>query len=239
VNVGQHGAREASQHLLERARSTVHRAGGDDLDVSLRPLEGDPAKVLVEASADAVLLVVGTRGRGAIVEAVLGSVAAKCAHHSTVPVAVIGVEGPDAPPTKIVVGLETSEGSRRALRWALAEAALTGAEVHVVHGWQISEPAPDDAGLLEGPVFTGPTRAVLEGIIAEETKDLSDLSPVTLVAESSPPGELLVDRAADADLLVVGSRGHSGLVTLLVGSVSQHCLHHAPCPLIVVAGPHR
>ena len=169
----------------------------------------------------------------------LGSVAAKCAHHSTVPVAVIGIEGPDGPPTSIVVGLETSEGSRRALRWALDEAALTGAEVHAVHGWQISEPAPEDAGLLEGPVFTGPTRAVLEGIIAEETAGRPDLAPVTLVAESSPPGELLVDRASHADLLVVGGRGHSGLVQLLVGSVSQHCLHHAPCPLVIVPGPHH
>jgi len=232
--------RGGSLHLLERARSTVQRVVGEDLEITLQPVVGHAAEALVAASKDAGLLVVGQRGRGAVVGAVLGSVAASCARHSTVPVAIIGLEGPEGPPARLVVGLDTSEGSRRALRWALQESVLSGASVHAVHGWQISEPAPDDAGLLDGPVFTGPTRSLLESIVADESRDRpASLAPVTLDAQSSNPGELLVDRAVGADLLVVGAREHRGLVQLLVGSVSQHCLHHSPCPLVIVPGPHR
>jgi nucleotide-binding universal stress UspA family protein len=137
---------------------------------------------------------------------------------------------------KIVVGIDGSDGSRAALRWAHAEAELRRCPLEVVTAWQFpvmtslpafgAVPPPDD--------LSGEAQASLEAILRDEGVASTDGVPVTAtVAEGSATAALLA-AAADADLLVVGSRGHGGFTGLLLGSVSQQCTSHSPCPVVVV-----
>ena len=137
---------------------------------------------------------------------------------------------------KIVVGVDGSDGSRAALRWAWAEAQAHGAALEVVTAWQYpittslpafgSMPTPDD---LEGEARQAMLAVVAEeGITAE-----AGVTVTTLVAEGTA-AQALLGAAEEADLLVVGSRGHGGFAGLLVGSVSQQCGSHAKVPVVVV-----
>ena len=137
---------------------------------------------------------------------------------------------------KIVVGVDGSDGSRAALRWAWAEAQAHGAALEVVTAWQYpittslpafgSMPTPDD---LEGEARQAMLAVVAEeGITAE-----AGVTVTTLVAEGTA-AQALLGAAEEADLLVVGSRGHGGFAGLLVGSVSQQCVSHAKVPVVVV-----
>ena len=137
---------------------------------------------------------------------------------------------------KIVVGVDGSVGARAALRWAYEEARVHGAALEVVVAWQYpittslpafgSMPTPDD---LEGEA-----REAMLAVIAEEgiTPD-AGVTVTTLVAEGTG-AQALLEAAAKADLLVVGSRGHGGFTGLVLGSVSQQCVNHATVPVVVV-----
>jgi nucleotide-binding universal stress UspA family protein len=138
--------------------------------------------------------------------------------------------------SKIVVGVDGSPGSRAALRWAHDEARLRAADLVVVNVWQYpmmtslpafgAMPPPDDLG-------TEAQAALLKTLSDEGVDATGDLPVTTVVAEGAPAAALL-EAAADADLLVVGSRGHGGFTGLLLGSVSQQCASHAVCPVVVV-----
>lgn len=139
---------------------------------------------------------------------------------------------------KIVVAVDGSTGSRIALRWAYAEAQLRSARLEAVIVWQYpvttsipafgAMPTPEDIGAS--------TRTELLDVLDDEGVSADGPVPVSiLVAEGAPAHELL-RAAADAALLVVGSRGHGGFAGLLLGSVSQQCVTHAPCPVVVVPG---
>jgi nucleotide-binding universal stress UspA family protein len=135
----------------------------------------------------------------------------------------------------IVVGVDGSSGARAALRYALDEARLRGTGVRVVAAWHL--PAAAYAGGY------GPGDAELEQEARDhlnaalDEADVTDVDTDTVVREGNP-ASVLLEEAHDADLLVVGSRGLGGFRGLLLGSVSQQCDHHAPCPLMIVP-PHR
>jgi nucleotide-binding universal stress UspA family protein len=159
--------------------------------------------------------------------------------------ATAGSSRPDAlnPGSKnlVVVGVDHSPGARVALAFAADEARLRGAKLRAVHAWQYSYIGSTD---LEGAI---PTTAAdlhklqaaaeesLEGSIAEALPR-SDLEIEQRVVEGAPAA-VLVEASRDADLLVVGSRGHGGFAQLLLGSVSQQCAHHAECPVVIVRSP--
>jgi nucleotide-binding universal stress UspA family protein len=138
----------------------------------------------------------------------------------------------------IVVGIDGSEAAGDALRWALAEARLRGAAVRAVHVWAI--PAA-----VVGPAFVAPVSidivpelrdsadALLKRVVGEALGDATDVDVERVVAEGAPTA-ILVEEAESAELLVVGSRGLGGFRGLLLGSVSQQCAHHAPCPVVIV-----
>ena len=137
---------------------------------------------------------------------------------------------------KIVVGVDGSAGSRDALRWAFAEAKLRGASLEVVIVWQypITSSLPTFGAMITPQDFATDARTELLAIIAAEGVSAEAPIPVsTLVAEGNAARALL-DASEDADLLVVGSRGHGGFTGVLVGSVSQQCVNHAKCPVVVV-----
>jgi len=134
---------------------------------------------------------------------------------------------------RIVVGVDGSPSSKAALAWAIGQAKLTGAAVEAVTAWDY-------------PATYGYAAAVVdvdwEGLAAQVLRDaVAEVAPDTAAAirqrvSEGNAAQVLLDASAGADLLVVGSRGHGGFVEALLGSVSQHMVHHAACPVVVVRG---
>ena len=140
----------------------------------------------------------------------------------------------------IVVGVDGSESSQRALAWAVEEGRHRGATVEAVHVWQLPV-------LMGTPFGTVPVDVDADGAAAQvkldEIVDAVDASglpaPVERTFTTGSPASRLLEVAAerDADLVVVGSRGHGGFTGLLLGSVSQQVTHHARCPVVII--PHE
>jgi len=139
---------------------------------------------------------------------------------------------------RIVVGVDGSEGSLQALRFAAEEARFRNGQLETVAVWEYP------AGLYAGEGWAVATTEALDQARVHAERSLAaavdGLGPALegvrveqRVIEGRPAAALL-KQAEGADLLVVGSRGHSGFVGLLLGSVSQQCAHHAPCPVVIV-----
>jgi nucleotide-binding universal stress UspA family protein len=145
-----------------------------------------------------------------------------------------------AKPTRaIVVGIDGSEESTAALRFALEEAALRGSEIRAVAAWDIPAGAYGygDGLVLSPPDFDELARdAQGRAQAALASVDIPAGVDVKLVAREGHAADVLVQEAEGAELLVVGSRGLGGFKGLLLGSVSHHCVHHAACPVVVVKG---
>ena len=130
--------------------------------------------------------------------------------------------------TPIVVGMDGSAGSIDALRWAVAYAECRGAPVEAHMAWQFPEVysyMPRD--------YEAESRDTLKAAI-EEALDPNRRSLVTGRVSPGRPGHVLVEASKHALLLVVGSHGHSGVIGRLIGSVSEHCVYRAECPVVVV-----
>jgi nucleotide-binding universal stress UspA family protein len=140
--------------------------------------------------------------------------------------------GDDQPP-RIVVGVDGSEVSKTALRWAARQAGYTGATLEAVIGWEYpafygwAPAVPDDVD-LGGLAEHALTEAIDEVFGPERPPRL-----VTRVV-CRHPALALVEASEGADLLVVGSRGYGALADALLGSVSTYCVHHARCPVMVI-----
>ena len=139
----------------------------------------------------------------------------------------------------IVVGVDQSEGARAALRFALEEARLRQARLRVVHAWQF--------GYIGAPGFEGSLPAVggdlaefheaAEAALDETLRGVvADGVAIERRVDQGAAAPVLIEESRDADLLVVGSRGHGGFAQLLLGSVSQQCAQHAFCPVVIVRG---
>ena len=139
----------------------------------------------------------------------------------------------------IVVGVDGSDISRKALDWAYEEAAHHGASLTVVTTWH--PPAmpmtPPYGNLPPEDYGDQPRKEALE-LLDRFTSELVPKDPVvdirTSVEEGKNPSKVLIERSKEADLVVVGSRGHGGFAGMLLGSVSQHLVAHAECPVVVV-----
>lgn len=134
---------------------------------------------------------------------------------------------------KIVVGVDGSNSSRNALRWAASEAEKSGDSLQVVMTWY--NPYPEMWIPRLGPATDplGLTRRGLERLV-EGTLGKHPAVKVEATAVEGPAASVLVEASKDADLLVVGSRGLGGFAGVLLGSVSLHCVSHASCPVVVV-----
>jgi nucleotide-binding universal stress UspA family protein len=138
----------------------------------------------------------------------------------------------DAQQPVIVVGVDGSPCSLEALRWAARQAELTGAELHAVMAWSL----PEIYGYVPRD-FGGETREALARAV-EQALGPQPRIPVVCQAVEGHPAEALIDASRDAQLLVVGSHGHGSFRGMLLGSVSQHCVGHAHCPVLVMREPH-
>jgi len=140
---------------------------------------------------------------------------------------------------KIVVGVDGSDASIAALRWAIDTAAQTGAEVEAVHVFEIGLAWIDgyqpDIGRWIAEAADAAAKA-LEETVGKASTEHPEVQVARVVLEG-PTARTLLAHAVDADLLVVGTRGRGGLPGLLLGSVSTQCTHHAPCPVVVVPPP--
>jgi nucleotide-binding universal stress UspA family protein len=137
---------------------------------------------------------------------------------------------------RIVVGIDGSDQSKEALRWALDEARLRGASLEVVYAWTM--PVYVGYGAAAGAVMDPAelreaAQEKIETTVEEVVGGKSDVK-IERKAVEGLAAAALVDEADGADLLVVGSRGHGGFAGLLLGSVSQQCSQHAPCPVVIV-----
>jgi nucleotide-binding universal stress UspA family protein len=143
----------------------------------------------------------------------------------------------------IVVGVDHSPGAKAALVFAEEEARLRGASLRAVHAWQYGYIGytgfEGGTALLGGDIedLHEAAEAALEASVREALPD-SDVE-IERRAIQGVPASVLVDESRDADLLVVGSRGHGGFAQLLLGSVSQQCAHHSECPVVIVHGKRR
>jgi nucleotide-binding universal stress UspA family protein len=164
---------------------------------------------------------------------------------------------------KIVVGVDASPGAQRALAWAADEARLRLAAlqvVHAYHGQALAAPLyfPSQEALPGRAVAAGETppeeepvealeqRAEFQAAVRRQAEDLLEnllhelgeavegIDVQRTVVEDRNPAEALVELSADADMLVVGSRGRGGFSRLLLGSVSHAAVLHAPCPVVVI-----
>ena len=246
---------EDDAKLAEGARARLaaairETAGARAPEIEPVVVEGDPAQALCERAEKAELLVVGSRGRGIFARLALGSVSSKCAHHSPRPVAIVpapdrGDQAMRAPVGRIVVGVDGSPGSLRALRWALDEGAARRAVVQVVTVWRAILVDEDTATELLNfstlaqyeQASAETARKQLEHAIDEAVAG-SSLAPepaaVEPVAVEGDAAETLCRYAAEADLLVVGARGRGTFAELSLGSVSSKCAHHSPRPVVIV-----
>ena len=135
---------------------------------------------------------------------------------------------------RIVVGVDGSEPSKTALRWAARQAELTGSDLEVVMVWKephatygIAPASPPELDMATA------TERRLEQLV-ENVLGGTGGAGIALYTAAGPVAQTLLREAKGEDLLVVGSRGHKALVGMLLGSVSEHCATHAHCPVVVV-----
>lgn len=222
-------------------REAVQAAAGVAADVADRchiPVtaavgHGGPAEVLLEASTDAAMLVIGSRGRGGFARLLLGSTSTQCATHATVPVMVVPADVEVAAVETMVVGFDGSPNAMTALRWAI-RFALPGTTIVVVWVWDATPLAVGadafffpDASDLAAERFNH----LVEGVEADNPR--SDISIVREFVRGTPRSAI-ADHAAAADLVVVGARGHGAVGAALLGSVSTWLLHHVHRPIAVI-----
>jgi nucleotide-binding universal stress UspA family protein len=233
--------RGMAQTVINDAVARANRLG-PELRVTAAVNTGSAAKFLIDASARADTVVVGTAGRRGMARVMLGSTAAQVAAHSQCPVVVVRQAPPMAASTdrRVIVGIDGAGVCHDAVGYAFAQASSRGAALTVVHGWWL-----EYAGDVFAVPYTGGEHEELEmsqrALVSEAIAGWSEKYPDVEVRQQivrAEPVELLTKDSAGADLLVVGSRGRGGFSGLLLGSVSRHVLQLADCPVAVVRTRH-
>lgn len=225
--------RRDAEQVVAQAEARA-RAHDPSVRVSAQVVDGGPSAVLIAESRRAAMVVIGHRGLGGFAGLLLGSVAVQVAAHAASPVVVArGTVGRDGP---VVVGVDGSPTSTRAIAFAADQAARRQTSLLAVHAWT-------------APVSTGPTDLLplvtdVERIEAQEARALAE--SVAGIAGAHPdlrveqqllqghPARVLTELSGGAQLVVAGSRGRGGFTGLLLGSISQALIHHADCPVAVI-----
>lgn len=205
---------------------------------------GDPAAQLISLSRAAILTVVGASGHGGFSATLLGSVAMALITHGDAPVAVVrpGADGRVPRVGAVVVGVDGSECSVDAVAWAFDEASRRRAPLVAVHSWTFyaSSLAPLPAS-LESQRDLAAQVVAERAVIAERLAGWQEKYPdveVRRITKIGHPADELIDVARDAQLIVVGSRGHGERTGAWFDSVTRTLIHHAQCPVLVARHRH-
>ncbi|MGW3989189.1 universal stress protein [Streptomyces sp. NPDC004830] len=228
------------RELLDGTMAMAERRARDvapHADITRDVTLGHPMEVLEIASRTASLVVVGSRGLGAVGGLLLGSTSAHLAAHSSCPLLV--VRGRPNPAGPLLLAVDEAPASADAVRFAFTEASLRGTGLTVLHVCRAGDPGAYD-GPADPPFVTyDATRLrhkaehLIDAVLAGQTERYPNVEvrrqPVVGRVRHS-----VVEASARAQLVVVGARGHGNLTGQLLGSVSQAVLHHAHCPVVVV-----
>ncbi|MEU8606478.1 universal stress protein [Actinoplanes sp. NPDC048791] len=218
-------------------RAVAERVQAPDLAVTSEVRYGHPVPELIRAAGPDALLVVGSRGRGSITGSMLGSVSQSCVQYADSTVVVVRGHRRAAPARRVVVGVDGSDASVRALRFAAHAAAARHASLQVVHAWTapylgfagrsgaLPQEALDEIAVRAGDIL----RESMRRASVDSTR-----SDVEMWLAEGASNLMLLQAAAQADLLVVGSRGYGGWKGLLLGSVSTQSVTQSPCPVAVI-----
>lgn len=234
--------RRAADRIARRGAAQMRRLH-PDLDVRELGAVGSPAAELVAMSQSAELVVVGRRAAAARADTSMGSVSFALGMHARCPVVVVqGTAGVVGPAHPVVVGVDASRPSVRALQFAASAAAATAAELVVVSAWSGPRQEPwmadlfADSGAAAARLSDGDSGRAAASI-REAIALVDGWHPEVHVIARAPQGpaqEVLLQEASGAGLLVVGSRGQGGFAGLELGSVSRSLLRGADLPVAVV-----
>ena len=213
------------------------RSFGLDIEVGGETVLGAPTYALVGAAQPDDTIVIGATSHPGRLTEVLGSVATVVSHRAHCAVVVVhGTDRKDANVGRIAVGIDGSQCSEEALRWAIEEALRCDAELILVHGWTYPYQGPK-TGITEA---RDDMKLDAMRTLEASARLVRDHAPTlrchSIISEESP-AKAIIDAAKEADMLVVGSRGHGGFSALLLGSVSRTVLQHSPVPVAVIR-PH-
>ncbi len=227
------GLREQAEQLVAAAVDEAE-ATAPGLRITGEIVDGEPGAVLLDEAPAAAMIVLGDRGLGGLTAVVVGSVAVKVAAHADCPVLVArGVPHADGP---VVVGVDGTDLSGRAVEFAVRTAALRGAAVVAAHAYR--HPVSTGPGDMQPLVYDeSDLRADEERAAAEAVAGLAERYPEVPITRETVRGrapKVLTEASRRAQLLVVGGQGRGELTGLLLGSVSQAVLHHSHCPVAVV-----
>ncbi|MEU0162616.1 universal stress protein [Streptomyces sp. NPDC006261] len=224
---------------LAVAEERAH-AAAPGVAVTRSVVAGEALEVMEIESRSASLAVVGSRGLSGFSGLLLGSTAVHLAAHGRCPLMV--VRGRPDPAGAVLLAVDGSEAGGAAVEFAFAEAALRGAPLVALHVWNTwSERAyegpgdPINAMVVDIERLREAEQRLLDETVAACGKNFPQVR-VERRLERSRIRPALIEASRDAQLLVVGARGHGGFTGLLLGSVSQALLHHAHCPVAVVRG---
>ncbi|MFC7752669.1 universal stress protein [Tsukamurella soli] len=200
---------------------------------------GAPAAELITLSRDAHLTVVGANGLGGFSSVLLGTVASAMVTDGHSPVAVIRRAGKaeNIPTTgPVVLGVDGNEDGETAIAWAFDEACRRGATLTAVHVWTAYPTGAAHVYAVAAGVDTRAEEEEHRELLAERLAGWQEKYPdvaVRRVIAAGKATDVLLEHTADAQLVVVGSRGHGEMTGILFGSVSRALIHHAPCPVLV------
>ena len=228
----------AEEHLTkarEQFGSSQSTSGRPAVQATTEAREGEPGHVLVNASQEAGLLVVGGRGHGSLASVLLGSTTGFVMHHAACPLMIVPETVSDGPFQRVIVGFDDSACSRSALRWGFDAARRHGCPLTVLYALRITlAPAAIPVALIS-PEYKSEMHAWLDRETGQIAAEFPEVALTTTVHNGSPAGVLL-EQSGPGDLLVVGSRGRGGFAGLLLGSVAAQCSQHAKGVVVVVRG---
>jgi nucleotide-binding universal stress UspA family protein len=227
--------REGAQVAVDEAAATL-RAAHPEIEITTNVVIGNPSGALIDASADASLVAVGSRGLGGFRGLLLGSVGVQVATHAECPAVVLRGPAP-AGASQVVVGIDGSQMARDALAFAFDTASRRGWSLVALHAWDV--PSSD---VLAAPSGTAPVTLAQMGdtetrTTAEALAGYRETYPDVEVEERVVKGttvKAILKAAESAAMIVVGSRGRGEVAGAILGSVSQGILHKAKVPVAVV-----
>ena len=229
-------AQQASEQMLQ-AETEYARSLGFTGKISGTAVVGHPIAEVEEASKRADLLILGAHNGSRFAGSFFGTRAVKVAATAHCPVAVIPAVAAAEPRAGVVVGVDGSEASRKAIAVAAESASFRGSPLIAVYAWM--PPLTPGLEYLWSEELVESQRSAAEEAIAIGVAGLAERYPDLEIRREivqSPPVAALVQAAEGAELLVVGSRGRGGISRLLLGSVSHGVLQALPCPVVVTRG---